>query len=543
MEKKIYSQKVSAMETIRTDVLIVGGGGAGMEAALAAKGAGAEVHLVAKSPAGKSTCTYLSGGAFHVAAGGFTKEEHMIATLESGRGINARELVKILVEESPERIQALERLGVAGEWKKGRFYCLGKPPSWGAPMANAMAEAVKRQGVKIIPWVIVFKILKEGEKTIGALGFDFRNGKRLAFRSKAIILANGGGGALYRRHDNPVRLTGDGYALAFHAGCSLRDMEFVQFMPPGLAEAGKPTILLAPSLSDAGRVVNSSGENILEKYQITQRPAAVKSRDAFSLAVFKEEVDGRNVFLDLRSVSEKDWPKDNMAQSQRPYLIKNLSCLEKPIRISPMCHHFMGGVVIDQSGATEIPGLFAAGEVVGGVHGANRMGGNALGEILVFGRRAGMTAADWAKKEIGRGDDDNFLREETEKFQPERNQSGHGLPPRRVRSMIAEILWKDGGIMRSGEGLKRALENLKEIQEKDFPNIKTETSKEILEKLEVENALWVGEMIIRSALMREESRGAHFRSDFPKTDDQRWKGSIFLKKSKKEMHLEFRALH
>ena len=109
--------------------------------------------------------------------------------------------------------------------------------------------------------------------------------------------------------------------------------------------------------------------------------------------------------------------------------------------------------------------------------------------------------------------------------------------------MIAEILWKDGGIMRSGEGLKRALENLKEIQEKDFPNIKTETSKEILEKLEVENALWVGEMIIRSALMREESRGAHFRSDFPKTDDQRWKGSIFLKKSKKEMHLEFWALH
>ena len=108
-------------------------------------------------------------------------------------------------------------------------------------MTDAMAVAMKRQGVKIIPWVMIFKILKEGEKTIGALGFDFRNGKMLAFRSKAIILANGGGGALYRRHDNPVRLTGDGYALAFHAGCSLRDMEFVQFIPPGLAEPGKPT--------------------------------------------------------------------------------------------------------------------------------------------------------------------------------------------------------------------------------------------------------------------------------------------------------------
>jgi fumarate reductase (CoM/CoB) subunit A len=542
IEKEKSFQKVSGMEIIRTDVLIIGGGGAGMEAALAAKGAGAEVCLVAKSPAGKSTCTYLSGGAFSVAAEGFSKEEHLKVTLASGKGINARDLVEILVEESPERIRGLEPLGVPGEWRKGRFYCLGKAPSWGAPMTNAMAEAMKQKGVKVIPWIMVFKIIKDGGKAVGALGFNFRSGKWLAFLGKAVILANGGGGALYRRHDNPVRITGDGYALGFEAGCSLRDMEFVQFIPPGLAEPGKPTILIAPSLSDVGRVVNSAGENVLEKYNITEKPVAVRARDAFSLAIFNEEMAGRDVFLDLRAVSEGDWPKDNMAYSQRPFLVKNVSCMKKPIRISPMCHHFMGGVVMDPNGGTEVPGLFAAGEVAGGVHGANRMGGNALAEILVFGWRAGIAAADWAKRQGQAADADSLLREETTGFQPKGKKSGPMLPPGRVRRMIAEILWKEGGILRSGGGLKKTVKALQDIQEEDFPNIKAENSKEILEKLEVEKALLVGEMIVRSALLREESRGAHFRSDFPKTDDQKWKGNIFLKKGKGGMELEFRPL-
>ena len=242
-------------------------------------------------------------------------------------------------------------------------------------------------------------LIEEG-KAVGALGFDFHRGKFLGLGAKAIILANGGGGALYQRHDNPVRITGDGYALAFHAGCQLRDMEFVQFIPPGVAEPGKPTILIAPSLCDAGRVINSLGEDILNKYQITEKPVAVRSRDLFSQAIFMEEAEGREVFLDLRAVSEEEWPRDNMAHSQRDLLMRNFSCSQKPIRISPMCHHFMGGVVADPKGMTEIPGLFAAGEVVGGVHGANRMGGNALDEVLVFGHRAGEAAAEWAGERV-----------------------------------------------------------------------------------------------------------------------------------------------
>ena len=377
------------MEILKTDVLVIGGGGAGMQAALAAKENGAEVLLVSKTPMGKSTCTQLSGGAFSLAAEGMSRELHLELTLQTGKGINAGELVEVLIREAPDRVRELEKLGLTGEWGKGRFTCLGRPPAWGAPITDVLARAIQEKGVSPLPWVMVFRVIVEEQKAIGALGFDFRQGKMMGFLAKAIILANGGGGALYQRHDNPVRTTGDGYALGFQAGCRLRDMEFVQFIPVGLAEPGKPAYLIAPSLADAAKIVNSAGEDILEKYKITERPVAVRSRDSFSLAAFLEEMEGRQVFMDFRSLTERNWPKNNMARSQMGMVMKTLGGSERPLRISPMCHHFMGGVVSSPDGATEIPGLFAAGEVVGGVHGANRMGGNALGEILVFGFRAG----------------------------------------------------------------------------------------------------------------------------------------------------------
>jgi len=364
----------------------------------------------------------------------------------------------------------------------------------------------------------------------------------VAFAAKAIILASGGGGALYQRHDNPVRTTGDGYILAFQAGCQLRDMEFVQFIPCGLAEAGKPTILIAPILCDAGRIVNSAAEDILKKYRITEKPVAVRARDSFSLAIFTEEKEGREVFLDLRSLAEEDWPRDNMAWSQREFLQKNLSCSQSPLRISPMCHHFMGGIATDAHGRTEVPGLFAAGEVVGGVHGANRMGGNALAEILVFGYRAGGAAAEWAKTQGENQGGQPFIHERLRVFGAGKGSSTKGLPPKILKKMMGEILWKEGGILRTQEGLLKALESLQRMHRENLPQIKTETPKENLERMELDKAILVGEMIIRSALMREESRGAHFRKDFPQADDQKWKGNIFLRKAGESMELEFRPL-
>lgn len=530
------------METVQTEVLVIGGGGAGLRAALAAREKGAEVTIVSKTPLGKSTCTYLSAGAFTAASEGFSKADHLRVTLKAGKGINEGALVEIIVNEAPQCIQELEKMGLVGGWGKGGFYIAGKAPAWGAPLIRLLSGEVRKQGVTALPWVTILRIMKQEEKVVGALGYDFRLAKWIAFSAKAIVLASGGAAAIYQRHDNPVRLTGDGYALAYHAGCSLRDMEFVQFMPPGLAEPGKPMFMIAGSLFDVGKVINSTGEDVLAKYRITERPVNAKARDTLALAIFREEMEGREVFLDLRSLSEEAWAVDPVALSQRPLLMGSLRAGEKPIRISPMGHFSMGGVAIDAMGRTDVAGLFAAGEVAGGLHGANRLGGNALGEILVFGRRAGWAAAEWAKSQQGPSVEGIWAQQPIE-IDFTRSVPGASLRPRMIRAILAGILWQEGGIFRNGKGLKWALRTLSQMKREDLPRAQPSTPKELLEKMELENAFLVAEMILRGALMREESRGAHFRADFPQADDARWMGSIFIRKSEEGMQLEFRPVH
>ena len=513
-----------------------------MTAALAAKKEGAKVLVVAKTPMGKSTCTYLSAGAFSLAVEGLPKEEHFNLTMRIGKEINDRTLVETFVDEAPDRVRELERLGMPGEWGKGRFYCLGKAPAWGAPMANILAREVIKEKIDTIPWVIVEELILHDGKVIGALGFDFHRSQTMKFLAKAVILANGGGGALYKRNDNPVRATGDGYVLAYRAGCTLRDMEFVQFNPCGAAVPGKPAILIVPSLADAGKIINSAGENILEKYALKEKPVAVKCRDAFSIAIFQEEAEGREVFLDLRGTHKESWPQTNQVLSQEKILSSIYGYAERPLRISGICHFFMGGVHADRNGNTGVPGLFAAGEVVGGVHGANRMGGNALGEVLVFGRRAGLSAAQFARKSGSIPSSAVDLIDPVEaRGQGKRTVKG-GVKPKDIRKAIGKVLWDQGGIVRDENGMIQAMDALAGIWDRDLPNIKIENPKEVMEKIEVENALSVGEMILRSGLFRRESRGSHFRKDYPKTDDLKWKGNVFLRKSDSGMQLEYRPV-
>ena len=530
------------MEIIKTDVLIIGGGGAGMRAALAAREKELEVLLVSKTPIGKSTCSYLSGGAFALAMEGFSKETHFKLTVQDGKGVNELEMVKVLVEEAPMRLRELEEMGLRGEWRKGLFSCLGKAPSWGAPLTEALSDAVRERGISEKPWVVIFDLLVEEGKVIGALGFEFRKGVPVAFLSRATLLANGGGGAIYPRSDNPVRATGDGYALAFQVGCRLRDMEFVQFIPLILAEPGSPPLLLAPPLADAGKVMNSSGEDVLAKYQIVDKPVAVRCRDSFSQAILREEEQGEKVFLDLRSLGEKGWPKNNMSMSQMPMLRDRFSCFQRPLRISPGAHFFAGGVSTDPEGKTEIPGLYAAGEVVGGLHGANRMGGNALSEAIVFGYRAGVSSAEWALAGKKPGESKALIQSRWEAFQKKWKSNGKGFTPKALRKRMGEVLWNHGGVLREEDGLQSGLREIGRMKSADLPWASSETPKGILEKVEVDHGLWVSEMILRSALLRQESRGAHFRKDYPFTDDRKWKGNIFLKKSREGMSLSFSPL-
>jgi len=530
------------MKIVRTEILVIGGGGAGLRAALAARKEGAEVTLVSKTPIGKSTCTQLSGGVFSVAVEGLSENAHFDATFRTGRGLNNQEFVHAIVAEAPERIRELEQFGLTGEWKTGRFATRGRAPSWGTPIVEVLTETAQNQGITLLPWIMIFDLVKEGGRVVGALGFNFRTGDKIGFASTAVILSNGGGAALYLRNDNPVRATGDGYALAYNAGCALRDMEFTQFIPEGLAEPGKPRALLAPSFVDAGTVINSRGEEVLKKYNITDKPVAIRCRDTFSQAIALEKQGGNDVYLDLRALTDESWPKDNMARSQRDLLRRNLSCQEKKLCIFPTCHFFMGGVATDLNGDTGVPGLFAAGEVVGGLHGANRMGGNALSEIIVFGCRTGKTAGKWIKKDPWEENPEKAVLRDLETADPKLRNVPKGTPPRELRKMVGKILWEKAGIIRDQDGLQSAIESIERMREDDLAEARTATAKEILEKLEVENALLVGEMISRSALMREETRGAHYRKDFLKTDDLKWKGNIFLKKSTTDMVLEFKPL-
>ena len=530
------------MKIIKTEVLVVGGGGAGLRAAIAAKEEGAEVLLVSKTPAGKSTCTQLSGGGFSLAAGGFSEQDHLESTLLVGRGLNHIEFVRTLVAEAPDRIRELEGFGLPGEWGRGRFNTYGKAPSWGASIVAVLKETAQNRGVSLLPWIMILDVVKDGQKVVGALGFNFRTGEKIGIAANAVVLANGGGGALYPRNDNPVRITGDGYALAYKAGCTLRDMEFVQFFPMGLAEPGKPPFLLAPLFADAARIIDSQGEDVLKRYRIVDKPVALRCRDTFSRAIAKEEGEGRKVYIDFRSLTKETWPKDNLSQSQREMLMRNFSCQEKPLRISPTCHFFIGGVATDINGDTGVPGLFAAGEVAGGLHGANRMGGNALSEVFVFGNRAGKAAGKWSNRNpVHESPERTFARDFEDGHENLRN-IGQGTAPREFRRRIGEILWNYAGIIRDEQGLRAAVDWISRTKREDLPGVRTANPKETLEKMEGENALLVAEMISRSALQRRESRGAHYRRDFPETDDRRWKGSIFIKKYGEVMALEFKPL-
>jgi aspartate oxidase len=329
----------------------------------------------------------------------------------------------------------------------------------------------------------------------------------LTLFAPAVVLATGGAAALYRRHDNPKGMLGDGYVLALEAGAVLQDMEFVQFYPLALAEPGLPSFLIPPALADLGQVANDRDEDILAKYAITEKPVAERARDRFSIALFREIYRERiAVRLDLRHLSDSDWRADPFTASTRRILGERYGAGQRPVRIAPVAHHVMGGVCIDAAGATTVPGLFAAGEVTGGLHGANRMGGNALSETLVFGRQAGRSAAAWAaRNKQPRGTDPHKF------FSP--------LPPPTAPApangrlpALRQLLWEEGGIVRHEQGLARVLQHLAQAG--------------AAEDLKTGSALRVAALIVQAALERRESRGAHYREDFPQTDDKHWQGHL-----------------
>jgi len=332
---------------------------------------------------------------------------------------------------------------------------------------------------------------------MGAVGYDVRNDHPVIFQAKAVVLATGGGGALYKRTDCPLRTTGDGYSLAYHAGVRLRDMEFVQFFPVALAEPGSPPFLLGGPITEEGRLLNRLGEDIPEKHGVTTRPLVLKSRGPLSVAIMREILAGNGVegavFLDATEVIRKYGDEDWFSSGRFAYLRDKLKAGERPVKVAPICHFFMGGVIADENGDTGVAGLYAAGEAVGGVHGANRHGGNALTDITVFGARAGATVAEYSRTQT-MIPVDAMARSELERYGSIRERESP-VKPEELMSALRELMWEKAGVVRDEPTLKEALAGVRELKKKTEA-VYASTAREMLVALEAPMALDVAEMII-----------------------------------------------
>jgi len=535
---------IKSMEELSTDILVIGSGLAGMVSALEAEKSGLQVLMVGKFAIGMGTNTSMANGAFTAANSRFSKEDHLRATLESGKGLNHLPLVNALIEKGPDAVEGLRNDGVPIV-ERGIGYGVGRPEGSsqvpGVILIKAFTERLKGTSIKLLPGLTIFDLVIEEGEVRGAFGF-LKDGRPCLIKSKAVILTTGGAGAIFRRNDNQRGILGDGYALALRAGLPLYDLEFVQFYPFVLAEPRLSTFILFPPHPKETRLLNEKGEDLFEglgiRGDLTQ--TIITQRDRLSIALFEASQNG-DVYFDLTQVPEEKWnhyPLNFLRKSKFPFR-------ERPFLVSPAVHFFMGGIEIDEHGKTALPGLFAAGEAAWGVHGANRLGGNALTECAVFGAIGGGSAAEYAQqKECGQGLSNQFS--EILKKRWERKASAY-LKKRRgafdhpsdLLKDLKDLAWKYSGPVRKEEWLKEGLERLTSV-EKRMEKVYPATVKDLFKKRDLETVTLLLKAILRGSLFRTESRGSFFRKDFQDQDDEHWLKNTCYRLEKGELQITHR---
>ncbi|NOZ95405.1 MAG: fumarate reductase subunit A [Acidobacteria bacterium] len=536
-------------DVLETDVLVVGGGGAGARAAIEAARNRARVLIVVKGLYGRSGCTVMAEGGYN-AAFGFAEEDspqlHFEDTVKGGRFLNDQRLVEILVKEAPERLIDLEWYGAAFDRLKttllsqrafggssARRTC-HKGDRTGHEMMNALKEESMRLCIDVLEEVMVTSLLTSGGAVCGATGYHIVTGQFLLIRAKAVVLATGGGSRIYPVTTNPFQKTGDGYALAYGAGAELMDMEMVQFHPTAMVypKSARGLLVTEAVRGEGGRLYNRKGERFMAAYDPERME--LSTRDVVTRALFTELEMGYGtpeggVYLDVSHLPDSII-EGKLSMMVRQFSDAGVDIRREPMVISPSAHHFMGGVRIDENCETSVRNLFACGEVAGGVHGANRLGGNSLAETQVFGRRAGLAASARAR--------DRFLPVDMDRVEEEyrrvfRFTKGRGRTSvYSLRKSLEETMWKNAGIVRTGEGLRKALDDIRSIR-KALGKVRVEPGRrynlQLVHALELEGMLTTAEMMVRSALMRTESRGAHYRADYP-AEDPAWVRNILVKK-------------
>jgi fumarate reductase (CoM/CoB) subunit A len=521
----------------QTDVLVIGTGGAGLRAAIEAEAKGIRVLMVSKAPAGHNNCTIVAGSGYLAAVGGMSIEEHFELTMRAGKGLNDPKLVKVLSEEGGKRVLELERFGCTINIRYGGINVGRKNTKLGQGITIPMVKYVKAKGVKIIENTIITRIITERKRVIGAVGYNASTKKPVIFGCKALVLASGGAGALYKRTDCPIKTTGDGYSLAFHIGARLRDMEFIQFYPLALAEPKQPTLLLNGPITEESKIINNLGEIIPEKHGVKKRPFIAKSRDLLSRAIMKEILAGSGlesaVLLDGRDIIKRGRPGDFYGMGSHDFFVQKLSAHERPIRVAPVSHFSMGGVLANTFGETDVESLFVVGEIMGGVHGANRHGGNSLTDITVFGARVGAKAAQHTKN-LDFKDLEELASIEIERYNRIASRET-GFLPSMVMNLLRETMWDNVGVIRDIYKLVEAYEKIQELRDA-VKKLQTFPGRQMMAALELPMALDTAEFIIRSAMERRESRGAHYRNDHP-FEEPSWLKTILLYKKNNSIQI------
>ena len=534
------------MEILSTDILIIGSGLAGILSALEAEAFGLKVLLLGKFAIGMGTNSSMANGAFTAGNSRFSKEDHLKATLETGKGLNQVQLVKVLIEKGPDGMESLRHYGVPMV-ERGVGYVVGRPESSsqlpGVILVKALVERLKKSSINVLPGLVIFDLVVEEGEVRGAFGF-LKDGRPCLIRSKAVVLTAGGAGAIYRRNDNQKSILGDGYALALRTGLPLLDLEFVQSYPFVLAEPRLSTFILLPPYPKELRLCNEQGEDLIGKLDIEEdlNQAVITQRDRLSLTLYEASQKG-DVYMDLRQVPEERWnryPLNFLKKSRFPFR-------ERPFLVSPAVHFFMGGIEIDESGKTALPGLFAAGEVVWGIHGANRLGGNALTECAVFGAISGRSAVEHVRQKGGAADPSALLSEasigkwERKAKNYLKRRRGPFDHPGDLLKNLKDLAWKYAGPVREEDSMKEGLAQLASL-EKRIERIYPATLKDLFRKRELENGTLVLKTILRGSLLRRESRGFFSRKDFPGQDDQTWMKNTYYRLVKGELQITHRRI-
>ncbi|MEM4297722.1 MAG: FAD-binding protein [Nitrososphaerota archaeon] len=520
-------------QTIESDVLVIGGGASAMMAALEARKVVKDVVMVSKALVGRSGCTAVAIGGFAAAFGSTDTLDdpdlHFKDTLEGGYFLNERRLVNIMVSEACKRVAELEELGFKFRKREERFLqnravghsvpricSAASGRKIGADLGRCLASAVEGAGLKIFEKVMIVDLITEEGSVTGALGLDLKSGDFILFKAKATVLGTGGSGRLYLHTTNPSDVTGDGYGMALRAGATLIDMEFVQFYPCTSLWPVSGYLILDKVFADGAYLLNAKGERFMIKHG---KEAEMVTRDILARAIFLEVLEGRGirggVHLSYSGIPEHIL-KTVYREEFQLFLARGVDLRSQPIVVAPAAHFVMGGILINEDGEASLPNLYAAGEVTGGLHGANRIPGNALTEALVFGARAGRAAAERALRskfsDVDSGQVGQIVRFCIDL------KKGNGIKPQALLKELQRTMWEEAGIVRSADGLKRAIGKIQDLREK-FSKISASSLLELKTAIELRNLLDVGQMVAESALMREESRGAHFRIDYPSRDD------------------------